>query len=427
MRNTCCFFCLLLLSLTIINKGYGQASGFGVNLSGMEFNGTPSVPTASEMNYYNSKGLKFIRVPFLWERIQPTLGAGLNTTYLGQLDGIIAAAKTYGMSVMIDMHNYARYPYNGSVIDAGTATTANYQDVWTKIASHYMNETTIWGYDIMHEPNTLGGANWQNMAQAAITGIRSVDNKHVIVIEGDNWSHGNTWVKYNDGLKNLTDPQNNLVYEAHQYFDKNGSGTYSNTTVAGNSANANTGVTLITPFVNWLISNNKRGIVGEYGIPNNSDTANWNTLLTNFLSYLQTNCVGGTYWAGGPAWGTYILSCEPTGSVDRPQMAVLSKYTDLGPGCVAISPTGINNGFGLDVSSSAYPNPFLDHTNIRVNSSNTDKISITVSNVEGVYVFTSDYYTNEDIQIGDQLLSGVYIIRINYKGQFKVIKLVKMN
>ena len=44
------------------------------------------------------------------------------------------------------MHNYARYPYNGSVIDAGTAMTANYQDVWTKIASHYMNETTIWGY-----------------------------------------------------------------------------------------------------------------------------------------------------------------------------------------------------------------------------------------------------------------------------------------
>jgi hypothetical protein len=336
MRNIYKISLTFLLFIVWFQNINAQSPGFGVNLSGMEF-GTTSVPTASELNYYNSKGLKFIRVPFLWERIQPTLGGSLNSTYLGQLDGVVAAAKTNGMSVMIDMHNYCRYPYNGSVIGSGSASIANYQDVWTKIATHYASESAIWGYDIMNEPNTLGGANWQNIAQAAITGIRSVDNNHVIVIEGDNWSHGNTWATYNDGLKNLSDPQNNLVYQAHQYFDSDGSGTYSNTTVSGNGANSNTGVNLITPFVNWLKSNNKKGIVGEYGIPNNNDQTNWNTLLTNFLSYLQTNCVGGTYWAGGPAWGSYVLSCEPNGSTDAPQMAVLSKFTTLGSGCSSTS------------------------------------------------------------------------------------------
>ena len=52
---------------------------FGVNLSGAEWGnrypgtfGTDyTYPTASELDYYKSKGLTLIRLPFLWERVQP--------------------------------------------------------------------------------------------------------------------------------------------------------------------------------------------------------------------------------------------------------------------------------------------------------------------------------------------------------------------
>ena len=355
MKHIIQFTLALLLLFSVIPKGYAQSSNFGVNLAGLDFGPTilPGVagsnyfvPTAAELDYYKSKGLSLIRLPFLWERAQPTLGADLDPTYMGYIDGIVAAASSRNMSIILDMHNYGRYPQGGSVIgSAGGPTVANFQDVWTKLALRYTNEPAVWGFDLMNEPHNLGSVTWYTIAQAGISAIRTADKTHVILVEGDNWSKGNTWAQYNSNLKNLTDPNNNLVFEAHQYFDSDQSGQYlasrNNNTVAGAGANANTGVAYITPFVDWLNANNLKGIVGEYGVPNNSDLANWNTLLTNFMDYIQQNCVGGTYWAGGPAWGNYVTSIEPTTSggvvTDAPQMAILTKYSSLPSGCTLSS------------------------------------------------------------------------------------------
>ncbi|MGN6645612.1 MAG: sugar-binding protein [Cytophaga sp.] len=346
---------VLILSLFILatGKASAQASNFGVNLAGLEFGPTTLpgkagvnyfVPTAAELDYYQSKGLSLIRIPFLWERIQPTLGGDLDPTYLTIIDGIVANASSRNMSIILDLHNYGRYPEGGKVIGStGGPTVDNFKDVWTKLATHYANEPAVWAFDLMNEPHNLASISWFTIAQAGIDGIRTIDNSHVILVEGDNWSKGSTWTQYNANLVNLNDPADNLVFEAHQYFDNDQSGQYknNNVTVAGAGANANTGVAYITPFVNWLNTNNLKGIVGEYGVPNNSDLANWNTLLNNFLTYLQQNCVGGTYWAGGPSWGTYITSIEPTKSgstyIDSPQMTILESFSSLPSGCASSS------------------------------------------------------------------------------------------
>ena len=347
----------LLVLLSVLQNSHAQSSNFGVNLAGLDFGPTilPGVagtnyfvPTAAELDYYKSKGLSLIRLPFLWERAQPTLGADLDPTYMGYVDGIVADASSRNMSVILDMHNYGRYPQGGSVIGSpGGPTVANFQDVWTKLALRYTNEPAVWGFDLMNEPHNLGSVSWYTIAQAGISAIRTTDKTHVILVEGDNWSKGNTWAQYNSNLKNLTDPNNNLVFEAHQYFDSDQSGQYlasrNNNTVVGAGANANTGVAYITPFVDWLNANNLKGMVGEYGVPNNSDLTNWNMVLTNFMDYIQQNCVGGTYWAGGPAWGNYVTSIEPTQSggvvTDAPQMAILANYTSLPSGCLLSSNT----------------------------------------------------------------------------------------
>ncbi len=347
MRHIYNYLALIAVLLVFNVKVFCQASPYGVSLSGMEW-GTSNIPgaagtnyflpTAQEFTYYKGKGLKLFRIPFLWERMQESLGGSLNSTYLSQLDGVVSAAATAGVSVFLDCHNYGRY--NGNVITSSNGPTqAQYNNLWTQLATHYAGNTTVWGYDIMNEPHDLGGVNWMTIAQAAITAIRTVDATHTLIIEGDNWSHGNTWTTYNNNYYQLTDPNNNLVFEAHQYFDSDGSGNYTNNTVSGNGANSNTGVTLITPFVTWLKNNKVKGMVGEYGVPNTADQTNWNTLLTTFLTYLQTNCVMGTYWAGGPAWGTNALSCEPTNNytTDASQMSVLKNFTALGTGCVSSS------------------------------------------------------------------------------------------
>ena len=379
MKHLFNYFIIIFLILFLNGKGYSQASEFGVNLSGMEWGNTiPGtegsdyfVPTAAEFAYYNSLGLKLFRIPFLWERMQPTLGGPLNATYLAYLDQVVAAAAASGVSVYIDCHNYARYNLsNPSASSSSSDTTtvithskgptqAQYNDLWTQLATHYASNATVWGYDIMNEPHTLGTANWPAIVQSVVNAIRTADTTHVIIVEGDHWSQGYRWptLPNSAGLATVIDPANNLLFEAHQYFDSNESGTFTGTAGTGFADNTpldtpntvNSGVNIITPFVNWINKNNLRGMVGEFGIPNDasaSDQANWNTFLGNFLAYLQTNCILGTYWAGGPAWGnSYVLSCEPLNndytnpSEERPQMPTLASYTSFQQGCTSVGLT----------------------------------------------------------------------------------------
>ena len=78
------------------------------------------------------------------------------------------------------MHNYARYQRNPLT----TADTGMFQDVWNKLATQLQNVPGLWGYEIMNEPHDLSGgcSTWEPLAQAAVNGIRQVDNTHYILV-----------------------------------------------------------------------------------------------------------------------------------------------------------------------------------------------------------------------------------------------------
>ena len=78
------------------------------------------------------------------------------------------------------------------------------------------------------------------------------------------------------------------------------------------------------PFVQWLHDNGLRGMVGEYGVPDNDER--WLVTMDNFLAYLQSEGVNATYWAAGPWWGKYKLRLTPDKGNDRPQMKIVEKY-----------------------------------------------------------------------------------------------------
>ena len=61
-------------------------------------------PKNADINYYASKGMNVIRVPFLWQRIQPTLGASFATAYAASLDSVVAYATGKGVWVVLDVH-----------------------------------------------------------------------------------------------------------------------------------------------------------------------------------------------------------------------------------------------------------------------------------------------------------------------------------
>jgi aryl-phospho-beta-D-glucosidase BglC (GH1 family) len=316
----------------------------GVNLPAPSFNAPEYVPgvygtnyiypTGDDLDYFISKGFTLFRLPFSWERMQPTLGAPLDATQLGYLDTFIAAAHARNVRVVLDQQNFDRYrvertppPYDESenVVVGSTAAVpiTAFADFWRKMATHYASETAIAGYDLTNEPHDTGGR-WPATAQAATTAIRQVDHAHTIIVEGENYAAASTWTAYNEHL-NITDPDNNLIYSAHEYFDADGSGTYVGTFDA-EGGYPMLGVDRAAPFIDWLQRHGVRGYFGEYGVPNTD--ARWLTVLDNFLAALDAARLDGTYWAGGPFLDGYPLSINPdpvTGQ-DAPQMETLVRH-----------------------------------------------------------------------------------------------------
>lgn len=329
MHKYISFIILILLSFSL--KAQKQGAPFGVNLAGAEFGkiGTDhyGYPTSGELDYFKSKGLTLFRLPFKWERLQPELGSALDAKELKSMKKFVDEAAKRGLLVILDMHNYARRHVGDSthIIGNGVISAAQLADAWKRIAGEFKSYTNIWGYGLMNEPYNMPNANaWFDIAQVVIKEVRKVDQKTTIIVGGDFWSSASRWQELSNHLKDLKDPANNLIYEAHVYFDADASGSYKNS-YEQEKAHTDIGVNRVKPFVNWLKQNNKRGFVGEYGIPD--DDERWIVIMEKTLKYLKENGVNGTYWAAGPRWGKYKLSIEPKDGKDRPQMSALSKFT----------------------------------------------------------------------------------------------------
>ncbi|WP_286786728.1 MULTISPECIES: glycoside hydrolase family 5 protein [unclassified Pseudomonas] len=375
----------------------------GLNMSGAGFAGQvlPGVngrnyifPTEPYFQQWSAKGIRLIRFPILWERLQPTLGGPLDPTYTALIDGTFNLANKYGMKVILDLHNYMRY--RGQIIGTSGVPYQRYQDIMAKIAQRWSTQPSLYAYDIMNEPHDAL-AYWPTAAQYGINGIRSIDNVRPIMIEGNGWAEATRWAYWNDPLLKLQDPANNIIFEAHTYFDEGAGGTYDAVDVS--TLSPTYGVERVKPFIEWLKKNGRRGFIGEFGVPDNDPR--WLTIMDNMLAYLRQNCIPATYWAAGPGWGTYNLSVEPVGGQDRPQWPTLKKYIDntscssYGP---AVTPvTALPSGAGVITPSTpntaiptATPTNTAPVSNIPVSLSGFDALNYIASYPDLAAAFGTD-------------------------------------
>ncbi|APQ10037.1 cellulase [Pseudomonas oryzihabitans] len=325
-----------------LSAGAAQAepvSLVGLNLSGAGFapqvlpgiNGTNYIfPVEAYFQQWSARGVKLIRFPIIWERLQPKLGGPLDSAYVALVNQTFGYAQKHGIKIILDLHNYARY--RGQVIGTSGVPYARYQEIMTHIARQWSGQSSLYAYDIMNEPHDAM-AYWPTAAQYGINGVRAVDSTRPVIVEGNGWSSATRWAEFNDALLGLKDPANNIIFSAHSYFDENAGGSYDKTDV--NKLDANYGVTRVKPFVDWLKKNGKRGYIGEFGVPDNNPR--WNLLMDNMLAYLKQNCIPASYWAAGPGWGSYFMSVEPINGQERPQWPTLRKYLD-DSSCTAIGP-----------------------------------------------------------------------------------------
>lgn len=313
----------------------------GVNLSGAAF-GTKNVPGKHGTNYiypsedyykrYSETGAKFIRLPFRWERIQPELGTDLSQEELDHLTQSLDLAEKYGMKVILDMHNYFRY--YGDPIASPQVPIEEFANTWLRLASKVKEHPGLFGYGLMNEPHGTNG-NWPEAAVAASRAIRGVDKENWILVAGEHWSSAQRWPKANPRLITdpfMTDPNNKLIYEGHLYFDADSTGTYKD---QNETFDPQIGVRRVEPFVQWLKQHGLRGFIGEYGVPDWSESAM--TAMDNMLSYLAQNCIPSTYWAGGPWWGENALALDVKSGKPRPQLDILKNHATYS-GCTGIGP-----------------------------------------------------------------------------------------
>ncbi|MEQ4573551.1 MAG: glycoside hydrolase family 5 protein [Gammaproteobacteria bacterium] len=326
----------LLLALALLSAPLAHAADAlkyaGVNLAGAEFNSgkRPGVlykdytyPAASDYAYFAGKGMNIVRLPFLWERLQPQAGGELDAEQLALLKKAVEQAKANGLHLILDVHNYAKY--NGTRIDQLEGGSAALADLWKRLAGEFGSDDAVI-FGLMNEPNGISATDWAAVAQASINAIRTAGARNLILVPGTAYTGAHNWVSGGYGATtnaqaqdDLHDPLNRYAVELHQYLDANYSGTSADCASPTIGADKLRGVTV------WLREQGKQGFLGEFGAANNETCRQ---ALDGLLAFLEENrdvWLGWTYWAAGAWWRPdYPFNVQPSKEgADKPQMEIL--------------------------------------------------------------------------------------------------------
>lgn len=323
---------LLLLTMLTVPAFADAAMLKGINLAGGEF-GADKIPGEHKKDYlyptpamvsdYSKLGMNVIRVPFLWERIQPQLNAKLNETEMRNLDIIVDAADTFNMTVILDMHNYGFY--RAKLIGSTDVPEKAFTQVWALIAKRYQGNPHV-AFGIMNEPHKQNADEWAKIAKAALTAIRSTGSKQMVLVPGTIWSGAHSWnakvgkLSNAEALAKLKDPAKNMVIEIHHYFDYNYSGTHEDCTPPEVTEAA------LAPVSAWLKKNGHKGFLGEFGTPKSPACL---TALAKALEHLKAHAgiwKGWTYWGASEWFGSYPMNVYPPREDQFPQLKVLKQY-----------------------------------------------------------------------------------------------------
>lgn len=303
----------------------------GVNLSGAEYGAPPGVfektfhyPGKEEFAWAKASGFAVVRLPFLWERLQPTLAGELDRDELQRLTATVARAREQGLTTVLDPHNYAKW--RGGLIGSPEVPVEAFADFWRRLGLKFGKDRDV-VFGLMNEPQGVGFNAWAGAAQAAVKAIRATGACNLTLIPGANWTGAHSWNAVVDGASNaeaiagVRDPGPHAI-EFHQYLDHDSSGEHAECRKPEEVTAA------LSIATDWLRKRKRKGFLGEFGA---GPDAQCQAGLDAMLKHMADNAdvwLGWTYWAAGAWWPpTYALSIQPVaGKPAQPQMATLAKW-----------------------------------------------------------------------------------------------------
>ncbi len=354
----------------------------GFNLSGAEFwpnqDGTGfypgNIPSINDTTPFVNMGENTVRVPFLWEYLQPnfTVGTAMSapnfgpTSYGNAILQLVTDLTNQGLYVILDMHDYMRYESNQSdimnesdssdtdIIDTkGEPTIVDYANTWGALAAAvntYVPRSDHVIFELMNEPHDMtkpistgstGPTAVVDLYNAAIASIRVAEGNqptsyhHLILLDGDFYSGLHSWGTQTESgdtvtnavafaATNIKDQDNNYAIDVHQYMDSNFSGTSADCIDPQAFATDLQMTSSTAPgyngFAKWLAQEHEVAFIGEFGAGYDQSNSNYQNCEGDFAYLLdQANSVGGiigwTAWSTGHAWGSsYVLNLNPGGA-----------------------------------------------------------------------------------------------------------------
>ena len=194
---------------------------------------------AGTFEFLADRGVGHVRIPFRWERLQPELGGPLDRAEVGRLEDVVARAHRYGLPVVLDMHNYgAYYLFDGEqgvrrAIGSSHVSVGDFADVWRRISQEFDDNSGVVAYALMAEPFNMPSVGnrspaevWEQASQAAVTAIRNRGDDKLVSVSGYNWDAIQVFTKLHPEAW-IDDPDDNILYEVHHYWDGDHSGDYS--------------------------------------------------------------------------------------------------------------------------------------------------------------------------------------------------------
>ncbi|WP_417688210.1 glycoside hydrolase family 5 protein [Roseibium sp.] len=311
----------------------------GINAAGGEFGPLPGkhgkthiFPSDATLDYFASKGMNVIRLPFRWERVQPQLYGELDDDELERIKDTVRRATARGMTTILDPHNYAKYA--GTRMGQGRVLPPAFADFWLRFTPHFANRDDVI-FLLMNEPAGISAATWLPAANAGIEAIRKAGANNLIMVPGTIWTGASHWFDDQDGgsnaevLREIHDPQNHFIFEVHQYLDRDYSGT--NTTCP----RVDDAILALEGVSGWFRQHGYAGFVGEFGGSSSPDCLAGIAEMASYLNSQGDIWLGWTAWAGGDWWGDYPLSLQPKDGNDRPQMKALEPHIRTPDGRIA--------------------------------------------------------------------------------------------
>jgi hypothetical protein len=203
----------------------------GVNLAGWEWGDTsPLLP--ANFTFLGTYGVRLVRVPFRWDTLQAGPGMPLTSASVAALTMMLNAAASKRVKVILDCHQGGQAYRDGG----GRLSEPQLSDLWVRMAKQFGNHPGVGYLGIMNEPNNEatgfsgdvgpGREWWVGVTKPLYAKIRAVDPDVPILMP--TWDHSNVHrVRVNHPNGPWLDPEPNLWWEAHHYFDPWNGGSYS--------------------------------------------------------------------------------------------------------------------------------------------------------------------------------------------------------